>query len=175
MSIPVYYPLRVDMALKYHLADEHSLPLCGVALSGRDWALGAVAFIVDDVLCSRCATLRATVPSLQNPQEPERQKCLYIVRILGSNYYKIGITTNLHKRIKDLQQPNPLLLILVWHSEYSDPAFVSAMERHIHDMYRHKRMSRPGQREWFFLQDSEVRRIREIITGGLLHGRFETA
>jgi hypothetical protein len=97
-------------------------------------------------------------------------KCIYIIRMHGSDYYKIGVTTNFIQRIRSLQHSNPILLMPVWQSDYCDGSLVHRVECYIHSDYRHRRLSSPHQREWFHLSQQEVKQIRAQIESDLLSG-----
>lgn len=170
MNIPVLFPLRNNIEWAYHFAAQDGSPLCGAAIQSSDWDVGAVGFIVDEMLCTECLDLRKMNPSLQNVPEERDMKCIYIIRLLGTSYYKIGITTNLGKRLVALQRSNPIPLMVVWHSDYCDPSIAHRAERLAHNDVQQSRVKQTHHREWFSLTKQDIGRLKETIRGDVQDG-----
>jgi hypothetical protein len=75
---------------------------------------------------------------------------IYILYSCG--YYKIGITTNIDKRILELQTGNPFLIQLVFFKIVND---ASALESELHKKYKNKNVSG----EWFYLDNNDIQYI----------------
>lgn len=160
MSIPVLFSTRTG---QYHFADD-DMPICRSKLDSRDqWIHGAVASIVDDVLCPVCIEARKMIPALRGEPVKKSMQCVYIVRQMGSHYYKIGVASDPDRRVKELQTSNPAYLQIVWRSEYCDRSVAISAERRMHQEYRHVRSAQSTQREWFNLGPHEVNDIQEKI------------
>lgn len=79
---------------------------------------------------------------------------IYILYSCG--YYKIGITTNIDKRISDLQTGNPFLIQLVFFKIVND---ASALESKLHKKYKNKNVLG----EWFWLNNEDIQDIRSAV------------
>lgn len=79
---------------------------------------------------------------------------IYILYSCG--YYKIGITTNIDKRISDLQTGNPFLIQLVFFKIIND---ASALESELHKKYKNKNVLG----EWFWLNNEDIQDIRVAV------------
>jgi len=81
------------------------------------------------------------------PSKPPKAGWLYVIRC--QNLYKIGVATDVDKRLRQLAKPIPFNLHLIHKSYYYD---VIAAERHVHRRYRHKRVTG----EWFQLTEEDL-------------------
>lgn len=79
---------------------------------------------------------------------------IYILYSCG--YYKIGITTNINKRISDLQTGNPFLIQLVFFKIVND---ASDLESELHKKYKNKNVLG----EWFWLNNEDIQDIRSAV------------
>ena len=77
--------------------------------------------------------------------------CVYVVHALTTNYYKIGITTDLEKRLYGIRLTIPFFQIVViaehYHGEYKK------IEGLLHELYADKRLNNS---EWFELTSDEL-------------------
>lgn len=101
----------------------------------------------------------------------EAFKYLYVIRCVGSDYYKIGITNDVDKRIRQHQTGCPYKLkhIMTFESDFEDPygREISYLESFLHQNYRHLRV----RGEWFELSYQHLSdimyflaQIRELTT-----------
>lgn len=90
-------------------------------------------------------------------------KCIYVLHAAGLHYYKIGVTSNLYKRVKTLQHACPVPLTVVWNSENIDSKLAHSIEHWLHDTYRHLRVDLPYQREWFHISHDEIKNIKAMV------------
>ena len=82
-------------------------------------------------------------------------KKIYLIRSQEESYYKIGISNNPIKRLKELQTGNPtqLKIISAYPSEYAN-----LIEKTLHRRYSH--LKKEG--EWFYMSnENEVSFINE--------------
>lgn len=84
---------------------------------------------------------------------------IYIIRT--SNFVKIGYSTDVNRRFKELQAANPLLLELVG----SFPGTLS-LERTIHAKLRPHRCG--GGSEWYQMTSNVTEFVNNFRTNGLL-------
>lgn len=79
------------------------------------------------------------------------RNCAYVAHALTTNYYKIGITANIEKRICSLQTAVPffeiVLVVAHYHEKYKE------IERRLHWRYADKRIRTS---EWFELTDADL-------------------
>jgi hypothetical protein len=103
--------------------------------------------------------LNAGFPQAKRTSINPRSGIVYVIRSGESNLYKIGRTTNLERRLRQLQtiNANPLS---VWKIINCPDAI--AMETQLHQKFKHCRV----QGEWFSLDENclkEIERIAEIL------------
>ena len=81
-----------------------------------------------------------------------------IYLISDGTFIKIGITSNIRKRIKNLQTGNPhkLKVLFTWYVENAEQ-----LEIQLHKKFERKRKSG----EWFDLTDDDVIIIRNVVMG----------
>ena len=79
---------------------------------------------------------------------------IYLVHCEG--FYKIGIATNLRKRVSNIQTSNPFKVTLV---AYTKTENVFADELELHELFKDKRV----RGEWFKLNDDDLFYLREIL------------
>lgn len=83
-------------------------------------------------------------------------RTIYLIRSKENGYYKIGISKNPQKRLKQLQTGNAseLEIIHLYKTEYA-----SKIEKTLHNLYSHNRL----EGEWFDLSIVEALNIKEQI------------
>jgi predicted GIY-YIG superfamily endonuclease len=87
----------------------------------------------------------------------------YVYLLKCQDFYKIGIATDVHKRISGMQTGSPHTISLVASVEVDNPL---ALEKELHAMYSH----RHHRREWFALTEEDVEAIRSMFTGSKVAG-----
>lgn len=96
-----------------------------------------------------------------NPTEPETKihsAYVYLIQAVGTNYYKIGISTNPQARLKALQAQSPHKLVLIaCQMNYDAWRF----EQSLHSRFSSCRT----QGEWFHLSAVEAEAITELLSG----------
>ena len=81
--------------------------------------------------------------------------CLYIIGIEGTDYYKIGVSQNVDRRLRDLESSTPFTLNLLYCEYYLN---VYDIESHMHQMLKDFYV----KSEWF---DIDIDVIISIISG----------
>ena len=79
---------------------------------------------------------------------------MYIYLISNSEYYKIGISKNPIKRIKQLQTGNSVNLILI--NQYYSPKYYSKIETALHYSYNNINL------EWFELSIEQALEFTDV-------------
>jgi predicted GIY-YIG superfamily endonuclease len=79
----------------------------------------------------------------------KKQEGVYIISIKGSGLFKIGLTKNIEKRLKQLQTGNPFEYFLV---EFFRSSKYKELERTLHKKYRKKKF----KNEWCLLTSDEL-------------------
>jgi len=80
----------------------------------------------------------------------EKQLGIYIIKCGDSKFYKIGRTTDLNRRLYDIQSTNPYSISLCKFIECKDNNYYKILEKTIH--LHLKNYNHHG--EWFLLSDS---------------------
>lgn len=83
---------------------------------------------------------------------------MYLYVIKSQHLYKIGITENVAKRLKELATSNPFGLKVIYSFEFENASEIELM---LHRKYKTKRIAR----EWFALTKSDVMFLRTFIPG----------
>lgn len=76
------------------------------------------------------------------------QNGVYIVQIRRTNIYKIDISNNIIRRLKEFRTTNPFTIDLLYFIISDNPRFV---EREFHDLFIHKKIGG----EWFEIEKSD--------------------
>lgn len=83
---------------------------------------------------------RTTLPRPEGADAPGKGECVYVIGTPGSNTVKIGRSTDLPKRIADIQRMSPVPLEVLW----SHPGG-SELETRLHRHFKERR----SHGEWF--------------------------
>lgn len=85
-------------------------------------------------------------------------KFIYLIKsnINGDDLYKIGITQNINKRLKQLRTANPDLTLL----DSFETKHGNKIESTLHNLYKNKRIDG----EWFLLEELDVISFDEICS-----------
>ena len=75
--------------------------------------------------------------------------CLYIIHLEGTDYYKIGVSQNPERRIRDLQSATPFNIISLYCEYYRG---VYEIEECIHELIKENYV----KSEWFKLEFEQV-------------------
>ncbi len=88
------------------------------------------------------------------------QPCwVYLIQCGESNFYKIGVATDIEQRLTNLQSANPYILTLVACFE-----LLSRTDAYFHENTLHKMMSKNNiHLEWFSLTRKQVEQIKEYM------------
>lgn len=81
-----------------------------------------------------------------------RERVVYLIRCGKTNFYKIGRSTDLQRRLLDISASNPHLIFL--EHVIVDPQY-GIIEKRLHSMFQRKRL----KGEWFCLKEKDVVRI----------------
>jgi hypothetical protein len=82
----------------------------------------------------------------------------YVYLLKCQDYYKIGIATDVQKRISGMQTGSPYPISLVASVQVDNPL---SLEKELHAMYS----SRHHRGEWFALTEEDVEAIRSLFGG----------
>jgi len=108
---------------------------------------------INDENVSRSATTG------RGPNVPySRNGHVYLLRS-ENGYFKIGRSTDIEKRVKNLQREFPIKIVLVAAIPTESPP---SLERELHGLFSEKRLS---QHEWFSLNDEDVEYITGLANG----------
>ncbi len=83
---------------------------------------------------------------------------IYVIQQKDTNNYKIGVSSNPDKRLRELQIANAMELILFKTVKVSDKINAFKIESILH--YYFKRLNKQG--EWFLLQENELNEIEPL-------------
>lgn len=84
---------------------------------------------------------------------------VYLIR--GLEQHKIGISTNVERRLRELKNTGGASsLEVVATAQFADRKVAGSVERHLHDRFKNKR--RHG--EWFDLNDDEVDEVLRVFS-----------
>lgn len=81
---------------------------------------------------------------------------IYLMNIIGMNYYKIGVSQNIIRRHRDLESAMPFNIKILQNKKVDSPY---DLEHKIHSEFSEKYV----KSEWFKLNKSDVNRIIDII------------
>lgn len=148
-----------------HLTDDKETPLCGSEIDDR-YELRCYKSISEDATCPDCLVVGSHI---------RLTTFLYIIRAEETNFHKIGITTNIERRLKALQHATPLSLTLFWYSLACTHERARSIEREVHEMFADRRPSNKYQREWFGLGTEDVIRAHAYIQDEVIKERKNLA
>jgi hypothetical protein len=83
---------------------------------------------------------------------------VYLIRVVGTNSVKIGITTNLEQRLLSFHACNPFPLEVLYSQWYE---YASVVEGDLHVKYASKNI----HFEWFTLDDDDIEDIKAYMIG----------
>lgn len=83
---------------------------------------------------------------------------IYVIQQKDTNNYKIGVSSNPDKRLRELQVANAMELILFKTVKVSDKINAFKIEAILHCYF--KRLNQQG--EWFLLQENELNEIEPL-------------
>jgi hypothetical protein len=87
-----------------------------------------------------------------------RSTAIYLFSIKEiPNYYKIGISKEVHRRLADYNTAMPFTVVLEYSVEHPD---FRSVEKALHKRFKHKRI----KGEWFLLSDFEIAELKQILT-----------
>ena len=85
-------------------------------------------------------------------------RCVYIINLKGTNFYKIGLSGNLTQRLKQIQSYNPLKIKLSV-AEVFPYSVANKIEKRLHEKY--KTFCVHG--EWFEFESISSQDLRDSI------------
>ena len=94
----------------------------------------------------------------------ERAARGYVYLLYDERLYKIGYSTNVHRRVRALQTANPFIRIIAT-SRSLPRNEARILERTLHRKFNHKNV----KGEWFGLDSNDARYICEAFQRGSLH------
>ena len=94
----------------------------------------------------------------------EKKLYIYFLNVL-TDYYKIGITTNIKRRLESLNTANPTHIKLCY---YKKMRFAKKMELYIKNKYKNYII----KNEWFCLSEEMAKKIIKDISKGKI-GMYE--
>lgn len=160
----VYTSLKSLAELVNHLESEikHSLELLKslnlihihYPLDPEKLLQGAIAITINLSLVQQITTENFSNFSATSSKTTARQGIVYVIQAQNTNQFKIGRTTNFHRRFKQLQSMNNQQLLIFKLINCYDAI---ATETSLHHKFKHFR--RPGS-EWFELPSIALDFIR---------------
>lgn len=81
--------------------------------------------------------------------EHNKEAGVYVIKVQDTNQYKIGMTTNLARRIKQIRASNPFNVKLVY---FVATEHYRSLEVHLHKLFKGYR----GIGEWFYFQEDDL-------------------
>lgn len=87
----------------------------------------------------------------------ERIAQVYLIRLDGTKYFKIGMTTDLTNRIATIQTATPFVVTLIISAAHKN---AYAVEHDMHEMLKMYRV----RNEWFQCELTEIMRVFETIS-----------
>lgn len=81
---------------------------------------------------------------------------IYIVHLINTNYYKIGIADSIERRLRNLQTANPFELKLIYSKSFIE---CFSIETYIHNFYLKKNV----KGEWFELLNEDIYEIMYFL------------
>lgn len=163
MSVDVFYKTNFMLGGPFtHLASSRKRPLCGVELSANDWILQTVGAIIDEALCPACAKKRRS-GHIHASASGRFTTSVYIIEVVNTSFYKIGISNDVERRVLDLQTGSPLPIRLAWASDPCSIWDAQCIERAMHEKHSARRLTHTGQKEWFELSANEVAELKVLI------------
>jgi len=87
---------------------------------------------------------------------------VYLIRMGETDFYKIGISRNIKKRLISIQNGNPLKVSVLYSIKHKD---AESAERFLHIKYKKRRMS--ASKEWFRFRDEEIPSVKEAMAYAL--------
>jgi hypothetical protein len=87
--------------------------------------------------------------------------CIYIIRIKNTNYYKIGVSQNYKRRLRDIESSMPFTIELITIKKVKDAYNI---ETTLHDTFKQKYI----KSEWFNLNELDIKKAKKIINTGTI-------
>lgn len=84
---------------------------------------------------------------------------MYIIQMGDTNYYKIGITDNINRRLQQLQTGNPLHLEVVKMWEHTQRKVILKYERVLHRYFTQLGQRTETNKEWFMLTKDDLKML----------------
>ena len=97
----------------------------------------------------------------QNLGKEKHVASVYLINMVGTSFYKIGVATNAKKRVKELQTGNPLPLEVTYEARVTD---AYGFELALHKKFDDYRI----QNEWFELTDARLTEVLSELKVGRL-------
>lgn len=83
---------------------------------------------------------------------------IYFIQKLATDDYKIGITNNIHRRLRQIQTGNDNPLVIHSYIEFPTRNDAKMNEKRIHNLFSNKRKSG----EWFHLDETDLDDLARI-------------
>ena len=98
---------------------------------------------------------------MENKRKRTPLQILYILQNKGTREFKIGITNDLNRRLKELQTGCPNELIVVKIYTHYQRKFTERYERILHDYYTKQGCRIREDGEWFRLDVSDIAELTQ--------------
>lgn len=85
----------------------------------------------------------------------EHCESVYIFHMEGTDFYKIGYSNNIEKRLQTLQVSSPFNLSVIWQLKIWFP---QEAERYLHQLFKEKKV----KNEWFMLSQDDLDVIKNL-------------
>jgi len=84
---------------------------------------------------------------------------VYIIHAEGTNFYKIGVTKDLEKRLSAINNTSPYRCYILYKIEFKERKKAFELESKVHNKFDNKRLNG----EWFELSSNELERVKIYI------------
>lgn len=163
MAIELLVRLALTNSFASHWAPDGK-PACGSEISASEWRFMRNKSTVASTMCPQCLKVYRRKRKYQEGSQQTRSTVIYIIRAVGSNACKIGITDNIKRRVREMQGGSPLPLSVAWTSQVFTYAVARQIEIKTHAKFVKSRLTHPGQQEWFGLDEAQIERVKKFIT-----------
>lgn len=87
---------------------------------------------------------------------------LYIIQMGDTEYYKIGITDNINRRLAQLQCGNPFNLKMIYYWGHTQRKVIKKYERVLHKYFIKQEKRTETAKEWFKLDKEDLELLTSV-------------
>ena len=114
-----------------------------------------------NIFCAECLLepkpeLLGITDAFKHEVKAIRNGCFYVIHAMGTNLFKIGITSSIVRRFRDLSAASPLPLQIAFYGECHEPRDV---EVYFHNIFKKQHF----KNEWFALSSGDLSMIVDFM------------